>query len=105
MDQWFNSKVPRWLGILKLLQCLKYNRLLSCNSLLYNLLYYELSKILFYKNRHILRTSLAWYVQQCAKKVMSDSPGLVDFVVWHVNSVLPNRQVKFSGGVQITEEL
>ena len=43
-------------------------------------------------------------VQQRAK-VMSDSPGLVDFVGGHVNSVLPNRQVKFSGGVQITEKL
>ena len=34
---------------------------------------------------------------QCAKKVVYDSPGLVDFVIGLVNSVLnlPNRQVKF----------
>ena len=34
---------------------------------------------------------------QCAKKVMSDSPGLVDFAIGLVNSVfnLPNRQVIF----------
>ena len=35
---------------------------------------------------------------QCAKKVVSDSPGLVDFAIGLVNSVsfnLPDRQVKF----------
>ena len=34
---------------------------------------------------------------QCAKKVVSDSPGLVDFVIGLVNSVLnlPDGQVKF----------
>ena len=34
---------------------------------------------------------------QCAKKVVSDSPGLVDFAIRLVNSVinLPDRQVKF----------
>ena len=34
---------------------------------------------------------------QRAKKVVSDSPGLVDFAIGLVNSVLnlPNRQVKF----------
>jgi len=39
---------------------------------------------------------------QCAKKVVSDSPGLVDFVIRLVNSVLdlPNGQVNF-----FTEEL
>ena len=33
---------------------------------------------------------------QCAKKVVSDSPGLVDFAIGLVNSVLnlPDRQVK-----------
>ena len=32
-----------------------------------------------------------------AKKVVSDSPGLVDFAIWLVNSVtnLPDGQVKF----------
>ena len=36
---------------------------------------------------------------QCAKKVVSDSPGLVDFATGQVNSVLnlPNGQVKFLG--------
>ena len=44
---------------------------------------------------------------QCAKKVVSDSPRLVDFANRLVKSVLnlPNRQVKFFGGIQITEEL
>ena len=34
---------------------------------------------------------------QCAKKVVSDSPGQVDFAIRLVNSVLnlPNRQVKY----------
>ena len=34
---------------------------------------------------------------QCAKKVMSDCPGLVDFAIGLVNFVLnlPNGQVKF----------
>ena len=34
---------------------------------------------------------------QCAKKVVSDSPGLVDFAIGLVNSVFnwPDRQVKF----------
>ena len=34
---------------------------------------------------------------QCAKKVVSDSPGLVDFAIGLVNSVfnLPNRRVTF----------
>ena len=34
---------------------------------------------------------------QCAKKVLSDSPGLVDFAIRLVNSVfnLPNGQVMF----------
>ena len=41
---------------------------------------------------------------------MTDSPGLVDFALRLVNSVLlPDRQVKFSsgggGGIQIAEEL
>ena len=44
-------------------------------------------------------------VQQRAKKVMSNNPGLVGFVGGNMNSVLRNRQVKFSRGVQITEKL
>ena len=44
---------------------------------------------------------------QCAKKVVSDSLRLVDFANRGVKSVLtlPNRQVKFFGGIQIIEEL
>ena len=44
---------------------------------------------------------------QRIKKVVSDSPGLVDFAIGLVNSVisLPNGQVKFLCGIQITEEL
>ena len=37
------------------------------------------------------------FIPQCAKKVLSDSPGLVDLAIGLVNSVfnLPNRQVMF----------
>ena len=36
-------------------------------------------------------------ISQCAKKVVSDSVGLVDFTIWLVNCVLnlPIWQVKF----------
>ena len=42
---------------------------------------------------------------QRAKKVVSDSPMLVDFAIGLVNFVfnLPNRQVLFWGEIQITE--
>ena len=44
---------------------------------------------------------------QCAKKVVSDSPGLVDFAIGLVNSVLnlPDRQVLFFWEIQIAEGL
>ena len=45
---------------------------------------------------------------QRAQKVVSDSPGLVDFGTGLVNTVQDNQldgQGKFSGGVQIIEEL
>ena len=44
---------------------------------------------------------------QRIKKVVSDSPGLVDFAIRLVNSVisLPDGHVKFLCGIQITEEL
>ena len=44
---------------------------------------------------------------QRAKKIVSNSLGLVDFAIRLVNSVLnfSDGQVKFLGGVQITEEL
>ena len=44
---------------------------------------------------------------QRAKKVVSDSPGLVDFVIGQVNSVLnlPDRQVKIFQRIKITEVL
>ena len=40
-----------------------------------------------------------WLLKQCSKKVTSDSPGLVDFALRLVNSVLklPEWQVKFLG--------
>ena len=46
-------------------------------------------------------------VSQCAKKVVSDSPGLVDFAIGLVISILnlPDGQMNFLGGIQITEEL
>ena len=44
---------------------------------------------------------------QCAKKVVSDSPGLVDFAIRLVIFVLnlPDEQVLFIGEIQITEGL
>ena len=47
------------------------------------------------------------YKCQRAKKVVSDSLGLVDFAVGLVNSFLklPDGQVSFLGEMQITEEL
>ena len=44
---------------------------------------------------------------QCARIVVSDSPGLVDFAFEQVNSVLnfPDGQVNFVFEIQITEEL
>ena len=44
---------------------------------------------------------------QCAKKVMSDSPGLVDFAIGLVIFVLPlpDGQVLFFGEIQIIERL
>ena len=50
-------------------------------------------------------TSMEGY--QCAKKVVSDSPGLVDFALGLVIFVLnlPDGQVLFWGEIQITEGL
>ena len=47
------------------------------------------------------------YNIQRAKKVVSDSPGLVDFAIGLVNSVfnLPNGQLIFFLEIRITEEL
>ena len=44
---------------------------------------------------------------ECAKKVVSDSPGLVDFAIGPVIFVLnlPDGQVLFVGEIQITEGL
>ena len=44
---------------------------------------------------------------QRAKKVVSDSPGLVDFAIGQVNSVLnlPDGQVKIFRRIKITEVL
>ena len=60
--------------------------------------------IIFYK--------LDTLFSQCAKKVVSDSPGLVDFAIGLVNPVLnlPVGQVVFflgggGGGINDTEEL
>ena len=46
-------------------------------------------------------------MKQRAKKVVFDSPGLVNFVIGLVNSVfnLPDGQVMFFWGIRITEEL
>ena len=42
---------------------------------------------------------------QCANKVMSDSPGLVNFAIGEVNSVLNLRVSEVFWEIQITEEL
>ena len=51
--------------------------------------------------------SIQHYVNQRAKKVVSSSPGLVDFAIGLVIFVLnlPNGQVLFFGEIQITEGL
>ena len=51
-----------------------------------------------------LGLELEW---QSAKKVMSDSPGLVDFAIRRMIFVLnlPDRQVLFLEGIQITKGL
>ena len=48
-----------------------------------------------------------WSPKQRAKKVMSDSPGLMDFAIGLVIFVLklPHRQVLFFGKIQLTEGL
>ena len=50
---------------------------------------------------------LSTLLSQCARKVVSDSPGLVDFAIGLVISVLNlrNRLVLFFGEIQITEGL
>ena len=47
------------------------------------------------------------HVQPAKKLVVSDSPGVVDFVIGLVNSVfnLPNGQVTFFEELEKTEEL
>ena len=66
------------------------------------------------KNRPVWyqQSAAEWKVKtvsmnQRAKEVMSDSPGLVDFAIGLVIFVLysPNGQVLFSGEIQITEGL
>ena len=44
-----------------------------------------------------MKVGMLFTLVQRAKKVVSDSPGLVDFAIGLVNSILdlPNRQVKF----------
>ena len=58
-----------------------------------------------YRSRH--RKYHLRYLVQRAKKVVSDSPGLVDFAIGLVFFVLnlPDGQVLFFGEIQITEGL
>ena len=58
-----------------------------------------------YRSRH--RKYHLRYLVQRAKKVVSDSPGLVDFAIGLVTFVLnlPDGQVLFFGEIQITEGL
>ena len=60
---------------------------------------HEVLSIKFYtiNTLHTVRFDSNDYIYQCAKKVVSDSPGLVDFAIGLVNSVfnLPDGQVIF----------
>ena len=51
--------------------------------------------ISFLNNHIMINDQMEW--SQCAKKVVSDSPGLVDFAIGLMNSVLnlPDGQVMF----------
>ena len=53
------------------------------------------------------RSCCSTYLMQCAKKVVSDSPGIVDFAIGLAIFVLnfPDGQVLFFGEIQITEGL
>ena len=53
----------------------------------------------------VLQINVCYYQVQRAKKVMSDSPGLVDFAIGPVIFVLnlPDGKVLFFGEIQITE--
>ena len=53
-----------------------------------------------YRSRH--RKYHLRYLVQRAKKVVSNSPGLVDFAIGLV--IFPDGQVLFFGEIQITEE-
>ena len=59
------------------------------------------------KQLDIAHLNLPIFNKQCAKKVVSHSPGLVDFAFGLVNYILNfhDWQVKFFGGILITEEL
>ena len=61
----------------------------------------------WFKFHFPLFTNSLSYVTQHAKKVMSDSPGLVDFAIGLMIFVLnlPDGQVLFFGEIQITEGL
>ena len=56
---------------------------------------------------HIRSKTDSKTMTQCTKKVVSDSPGLVDFAIGLVIFVLnlPDGQVLFFGEIQITEGL
>ena len=58
-------------------------------------MFYSISRVFFPYKVHGGETDKT----QCATKVVSDSPGLVDFAIGLVNSVfsLPNGQVMFFG--------
>ena len=68
-----------------------------------------LSSTIFSSDPSLLIPAIAWFlsVRQGEKKVVSDSPGLLDFAIGLVNSVLnlPEGQVKFFWEILITEEL
>ena len=68
----------------------------------YDFLSFGLFKLLLYFIINCVKKSKTIHIQ-CAKKVMSDSLGLMDFAIRLLNPVvnLPNGQLKFYGRIQI----
>ena len=82
-------------------QCIFYDHKVGVNAGSFSLFLFPLtpSSTIFSSDPSLLIPAIAWFlsVRQGEKKVMSDSPGLLDFAIGLVNSVLnlPEGQVKF----------
>ena len=86
-------------------QCIFYDHKLGVNAGSFSLFLFPLTPSstifspIFSSDPSLLILAIAWFlsVRQGEKKVVSDSPGLLDFAIGLVNSVLnlPEGQVKF----------